>query len=388
MSTNLRNIFPDIVCSAPNCTCAYDSRQQMWVADARNIVKRDNYMIGQCLIHQQNNAHAAIQQWSLLGKHMVKSMNPDTGLWPSVWKDPDEIHWLHCGENYHSRVARVHIGDEQSFLKVYGLPGREDQFTQFGTVDQLLRDVVAYRAELQQSGVRVPQGKDYHIEADRSGNYLLYILETYEGETSLGEVLDVSGWEGTEGWIDSIMQTLAPLLFSPGSNGHLNVGIDPKPTNFVVANGILSYVDLVWPLNATALESIHPEIRPTWDFRYFSRAGIMLNVLIQFARQNTALREVVINRICNAIADPELKNAFLALPGVSPIESGVGALRSGEIAPWNVDALRALGIQLAACSCSADGSFLSSIFDLSRTNPHEPLPMENIRTCREILLQA
>lgn len=309
--------------------------------------------------------------------------------WPRGWQNPEQIQWLRCGENFHSRVAWVVVGGEQLFLKVYGLPGREDRFTKRENAEALLNGVVAYRAALQEAGVRVPQGKDYRIEQDESGNFLLYVLESYEGQHSLGDLLAHCLWAGAETWVDSVIWIVAPLLAHPGNNGRLAVGIDPKPANFVVdgTNRNLTYVDLVWPLNANALDGIDPEIRPTWDFRYFSKYGVLLNVLIQFARQNTGIREAVVGRICEALHGSGLQEPFKALPGVCPIEHGLEALRNGNIPMWDVDTLRALGIQLAAAR-RADGPFLDNIFHLSRTNPHEPLPAERIRACRRLLLEA
>ena len=142
---------------------------------------------------------------------------------------------------------------------------------------------------------------------------------------------------------------------------------------------------MVWPLNTLALDSIHPDIRPSWNFRYFSKAGVLLNLVIQFARQRANIRETVIKGISTALKDSPVLPVFQKLPGIAPIEEGLSALRDGAVPKWNVDVLRALGLQMASQRGHTNG-FIGRVFELSRTNPHNMLPQKEIEECKLLLL--
>jgi hypothetical protein len=299
--------------------------------------------------------------------------------WPRQWACPDLVEWNGVG-NAHSRTAVVILGGVTLFLKVYGLPEKEDTLRTRAQAEQLVADIKAYRLALQMYGMRTPQSSGYSVE-EYQGRFYAYVLDSYEGwplceDTATAPIL-----------MDQVLGLMSGL-FRERPNVRIPAGIDPKPSNFVVdGRGVITYVDLVWPLLDHILEEIHPEMRAPWDFRYFLKTGVCLNWLIQFARHQPTARTALLQQIAGFLGNQsDLLPQFNSLPGVAPLGQGLAMLRGDEIPPWNVDALRAIGVQLAE-SRHLDQRFLSEVFALTRTNPHEPLPGDRIRSCRELLLR-
>lgn len=308
--------------------------------------------------------------------------------WPAWWQKPDQIEWVGDAQaSAHSHAGIVSWGARQAFLKFYG-SGGEDHFVTALEVEELLAGVVQYRCGLQAAGVRVPANLGYAIVPGEDC-FLLYMLEEVAGVSlhrylaSESEAFLARGLPPVLGMLDR--------LFDGAEEDLLHVGLDPKPSNFAVdTTGELLYVDVVWPLHRGALDQIHPDIKPVWRFRYFERAGVLLNVVLQFCRSNPAWRGAVISAIAAFLATQpqELTRAFLALPGIAPLSETAVALREGRLPNWNVDLLRAIGIQFVAEGRATDPDFLPTVMALTRTNPHEPLPHDRLHACRDLLLRT
>lgn len=304
--------------------------------------------------------------------------------WPCWWREPDQIDWLVSNEVYHSKSGRIRFGNQWFYLKIYGLSTSEDRFNSVEEVERLIADIAEYRCNLRLAGIRTPDNIGYSVEKNKS--YYLFILETYVG-LSLRLLMDQSDGFNLLYWLKQITNLLS-CLFRTMSDNSLQVGLDPKPSNFVVdENKQLSYVDLVWPLNVRVLAEIHADISPIWHFRYFSKVGVLLNWLIQFSRVNPLNRMLVISQIADFLdlqKENQVKQVFFSLPGIVPLDIEVDILLA-KIPFWNVDLLRAVGIQIIAEHRSVDMDFLKEVFNLSRTNPHQPLPSDKIKKCRDLL---
>lgn len=308
--------------------------------------------------------------------------------WPTWWQKPDQIEWVgDASASAHSHAGIVSWGARQAFLKFYGLGG-EDHFPTAESVEDLLSGVLQYRRGLQTAGVRVPGNLGYAIVPGNQG-FLLYMLEEVVG-ISLHRFITSEQDAFLSRRLPQVLEMLA-RLFSSAEGDFLRVGLDPKPSNFAVdADGGLFYVDMVWPLHRGTLDQIHPDIRPGWRFRYFEKAGVLLNLVLQFSRSNPAWRTAVIGAIATFLASQrsEVTRAFFALPGIAPLQETAVALRGGHLPAWNVDLLRAIGIQLVAEGRATDSDFLPTVMALTRTNPHESLPHDRLRACRDLLLRT
>jgi len=306
--------------------------------------------------------------------------------WPEDWPEkPETIDWLKAHSSYHSKAGRVVLDGTTLFLKIYGTSDSEDSFVDKSQAEALIVEIEEYRRNLKRLGFRVPENVRYKVESKDAG-WLLFMLDTDEG-ISLEAALQENEWKDLHSWIVKIQNMMAQL-FRAATNGLLTVGIDPKPSNFVVSrNGALSYVDLVWPLNQDVLSTIHGQIQPVWEFRYFSKVGIMLNWFIQFSRIQPRHYRVLANQITDFLSlhhhEKTLK-AIVTLPGFCSLESGIDAVKSERFPIWNVDILRVLGIQIAA-EKGRPPEFLREVFKLSRANPHHELPIDRLKKCRQLL---
>ena len=315
-------------------------------------------------------------------------MEAEAIVWPKSWPQSASVQWLDLNQNTHSRVALVQLLGQPKFLKVYGLPGREDKFSSPAEVERLIVGIELYRSSLRSLGVVTPANYLYGWEQQPStGSYLLYVLDGFAGR-SLQQVLAAENWASLSEWLPRIA-TMLSGLFRSATDGLVRVGIDPKPSNFVVSEaGQLSYVDLVWPLNDSQLAAVHSDIRSLWQFRYFSKAGILLCWLLNFSRFQLASRRLLIEQIDQfllAQRDEATRQTFAALPGIAPLATVRELILSNQFPLWNADLLRALAVQLVAEGKITSPEFISQIFDLTRTNPHKPFPMEQVKACFNLL---
>ncbi len=300
--------------------------------------------------------------------------------WPDIWNVPDSVEWISNGSNFHSKAARVKWNGIAKFLKVYGLAGKEDSFTSIQDIESLIANIAEYRLQLINANVNVPNSCSYTITSNGNSN-LLYLLESDCGDCLL-TLLKRMNWSGYDSWLERISHIIASIMSSSVSNS-LSTGIDPKISNFVVNNNKLSYVDMVWPLNKSSLNYIHTDMSKVWEFRYFSKIGLLINWIIQFSRLNLSnyrlTKKYILTQAKLFLNDKD----FEVLSEYCDLEKGEIGQKLERIPLWNVDILRLLGVALSVDS--NDYSFMDEIFSLSRTNPHEPLPTQMILKCRDLL---
>lgn len=287
-----------------------------------------------------------------------------------------EIEILPSG--YHTQVTLILHNGTHSVVKIISKPA----FANPAVADELASDIRAYHLLLKRAGVRVPEISRFEILTSSSGSGRdLVLIVPFEGHDAERRLL--SGGLTMSEVLDGILSAFHPVL-----SGHRNcvlveLGLDPKPANFVSHNGNhFSYIDWMPPRylkNGVALvECEEPKSeagRELAFFRSYDVRGILLVLQSQLSKLSPAARGQIKARILDYARG--LDAAAFEYLGNLPSEVVFRTGRSEALEVINglgsrqLYELRGIACELV-CRGLADEAFMAEVFHL--THFYDDLP--------------
>lgn len=285
----------------------------------------------------------------------------------------------------HTENFIIEIEGKEHLAKVVGLSGKEDQFATLSQAAEMSLQVEKYHDALEQYGINVPYNQGYLITR-LEGRPCIIEVVPYMGNALSRRLMTNLDWQAWSPWIDQILGDIGKLIDESRPLALLPVGIDPKPSNYVVTEqDDLCYVDLIWPLRRESLDQmVHRTIQPVWKFRYFHPVGILLNLVVQTTRIHLPYRRQIIETVLGfSRRYPKLHDYLAKIPG---FYSDISTLRPeiiGLIKNYRIDILRDLGLELIFRLDRPEE--IDSIFEQTRTNPRLTFPEDRVATVKPYL---
>src|SRR3989344_5207952 len=228
---------------------------------------------------------------------------------------------------FHSDVTLIVHNGEALVIKIISKP----EFANKAVAEELAQDIVHYHHLLKDIGVRLPPINKIELLANGTNSWDVVVITPflgYDAERKIKEKNVATTWA-----LDGILQTMAPFFFNQQLCSHLEVGIDPKPANFVSKdNNEYHFIDWMPPRfrknGIPLVEFAPPQSKEGWDLAYFrsyDAKGILLVLQTQMCRLSPASR-------------PEIKSRILEFATSRNLIEGLG--------PRDVYALREIACEL------------------------------------------
>ncbi len=201
---------------------------------------------------------------------------------------------------YHSSVILVAQNGFKQVIKVIS----KRELNSIKVADQLARDIQAYSNLLQKIGLPTP---DVKVELISNGSiWDIVVISPFCGHDISNDISD-----GSESLcLESIDKILLPmgLIFKQQlelDDFELQIGIDPKPSNFTLdENGAIYYVDLMPPRyrrDGVALVEFPPPVSKNAEalayFRHYDMRGLLFVLQTQLCRLRFDLRPQILEKL-------------------------------------------------------------------------------------------
>lgn len=187
---------------------------------------------------------------------------------------------------YNSEVYRLRDGGDGLVVKFVG--GKKQMSLQLEDAQLLGERAVRYRQLLKEIGVVVPDYLEWLLGYDSHNLLRLVLVEPYRG-VSAKEFLKAGTERECVEVLHCILHAMEPLLLS--ESGLTRVGIDSKPENFVVCDGVYTFVDVMPPRFVDKGKYLveYPEPKTEQGcmlgkWKHFTIEGILTVLLTQLAR--------------------------------------------------------------------------------------------------------
>ncbi|KKU49464.1 MAG: hypothetical protein UX72_C0055G0003 [Parcubacteria group bacterium GW2011_GWA2_47_10] len=253
---------------------------------------------------------------------------------------------------FHSDVTLIVHNGEALVIKIISKP----EFANKAVAEELAQDIVHYHHLLKDIGVRLPPINKIELLANGTNSWDVVVITPflgYDAERKIKEKNVATTWA-----LDGILQTMAPFFFNQQLCSHLEVGIDPKPANFVSKdNNEYHFIDWMPPRfrknGIPLVEFAPPQSKEGWDLAYFrsyDAKGILLVLQTQMCRLSPASRPEIKSRIlefANSIS-PDVRGFLADLPSEKlwglDFESSRNLIEG--LGPRDVYALREIACEL------------------------------------------
>jgi len=278
---------------------------------------------------------------------------------------------------YHTQVTLIIHNGQHSVVKIIS----KKEFVDRMVAEELSRDIRTYHAMLRQVGILVPDISRIELLPSSTGHDLVLIVpfEGYDAERKIesGELTVAQVAEG-------VLHALKPL-FLAHKDFVLDLGVDPKPANFVSCNGNnFHYVDWMPPRfvkNGVPLVEYEPpksqEGQELAYFRSYDLRGILLVLQSQLSKLNPHARPAVKSLIFKFAGEvgPKIQDYLTSLVSETVFSASAQEAASlvFQLQSRNIYELREIACELV-CRGRANSDFLAKAFQLTHFYDDVPEP--------------